>query len=393
MATVVTKAGPYFTTPGSEIKFSELRKQFRAQSEPGVTPQYPDDFNAISVSELIRKTDTTIANPIVPDCKENEDAGIVATESNWKTSHFRGSIKYYKVTQSGTNDNTSSLSSVGYNISAAGWNTNLERNIRKYTYLTGTIGSSNGSYAAAELYGVIYNMTVEVTGTIYGAAGIRGAAALSTISGTAGGHALSVTSTGNTNTNNTHIVDIILGSGAKVYGGGGGGERGSVGATGSQGTCYYSQSYTTGTSCGSCPGCNPGSASSYNEAGGNNCNCGKGGCGSKTCSTNCTYNVPYTVPGAPGGAGGDGANGRGYNNQTASLTGIEGAPGTTGGCPTYGGSGSKGETGGSGGDWGEAGGNTDNTGSGGGAGRAIAGGYYSVTGANSSTIQGFFTWP
>jgi hypothetical protein len=371
MSATVTKAGPYYTS--GSISFSSLRTNFRAQQPDG---SFSSDTLPIKASQLRRITSTSDTEPVVPDATENAN---ITTSSNWKASQFRNSIKYYYITQTGTDDNVSSPSSPGFNIGTQTWNSNLNKNVRKYMYLNGTMGSSNINQPAVYLLSETHNLRVNVAGGIYGAGGAAGISTTSP-SGGNGGPALYVQSTG------SEVVVEVSGS-ANIYGGGGGGEKGAYGAVGTSGTCYSVSFYTTGTNCGGCPGCSPGYAIGYNQAGGNNCNCGKGGCSSKTCSTNCRVDTPYSVPGAPGGEGGNGGVGRGYNQSR--TDGTAGSPGTTGGCPSFGGDGLQGETGGNGGDWGVSGGNTSNTGAGGSNGRAITGSNYSVTGTiNSGTIKG-----
>jgi len=372
MSATVTKAGPYYTS--GSISFSSLRSNFRAQQVDG---SFSSDTLPIKASQLRRITSTSDTSPIVPDATENAN---VTTSNNWKTSQFRNTIKYYFITQSGTDDNTASPSSPGFNIGTQTWNSNLNKNVRKYMYLNGTMGSSNISQYAAYLQAETHNLRVNVAGGIYGAGGSNGTSG--NISGGNGGPALYVQSTG------SEVIVEVNGS-ANIYGGGGGGEKGATGATGASGTCISTSFYTTGSNCGGCPGCSPGYAISYNQAGGNNCNCGKGGCNSKTCSTNCQVDTPYSVPGAAGGEGGNGGLGRGYNQSR--TDGTAGAAGATGGCPSLGSDGLQGETGGNGGDWGVSGGNTSNSGSGGSNGRAITGSNYSVTGTiNSATIKGAY---
>lgn len=370
MSATVTKAGPYYST--GSISFSSLRTTFRSQQLDG---SFSADTLPIKASELRRNTNTSNTNPVVPDATENAS---ISTSLDLKLSQFRNSVKYYYVTQSGTDDNAASLSSPGFNIGTQSWNSNLNRNIRKIAYLNGTIGSNNVSQAAAYLSAETYNLTVQVSGGVYGAGGSAGTSG--NVSGGNGGPALYVESTGS-------AVTVEVNNTANIYGGGGGGEKGSTGATGANGTCFTITDYNTGTSCGSCPGCGGDERINCFSVGG--CNCGKGGCRNTVYRSTCRRYTPYAVPGAPGGEGGNGGSGQGYNQSR--TNGSSGAAGTTGGCPTYGGSGETGETGGNGGDWGSNGGGTNNAGSGGTAGRAIAGSNYDVTGTiNSGTIKGLY---
>jgi hypothetical protein len=370
MSATVTKAGPYYTS--GSISFSSLRTTFRAQQPDG---SFSSDTSPIKASELRRITSTSNTEPVVPDATENAN---ISTSSNWKTSQFRNSIKYYYITQTGTDDNSSSPSSPGFNIGSQSWNSNLNKNVRKYMYLNGTMGSSNVSQYAAYLKDETHNLRVNVAGGIYGAGGSNGTSG--NVSGGNGGPALYVQSTG------SEVIVEVSGS-ANIYGGGGGGEKGRTGDTGSSGTCFYYETYETGTNCGGCPGCGGDERINCYDQGG--CNCGKGGCRNTNRRSTCRRTIYYSVPGAAGGEGGNGGLGRGYNQSR--TDGAAGAAGAAGGCPSLGGSGQQGETGGNGGDWGVSGGNTSNSGSGGSNGRAITGSNYSVTGTiNSGTIKGAY---
>ncbi len=372
MSASVTTAGPYYSS--GEIKFSSLRTNFKEASS-----------GSIKASELRRNTTTTDTNPIVPDCTENRTSGPlgngIATLNDLKISQFRNSIKYYYITQTGTDTN--------FDIDSQSWNSNLTRNIRKWMYINGTCGTNSISSTAADFNATTYNLTIDVSGGIYGCGGRGGGTGggAPDPSGESGGPALGVASSGGNN------IVVFVRSTANIYGGGGGGERGATGSTGSSGTC--SDSYTA-ENCGGCPGC----ASGYTEGG---CWSG-GGCDRRQeCNWwgNCWWTTSrwthyrtctrtYTVSGGTGGQGGAGGPGRGYNNQSGSLDGSSGSPGAGGnGCGST--SGGNGENGGSGGEWGNDGGSTSNSGSGGSSGKAITGSNYSVTGTiNSSTVRGSY---
>jgi len=360
MSAVVSKAGPYYAS--GSISFSSLRTVFKESGS-----------GSISASELRRNTTTSDTDPIVPDATENSS---VSTNSNLTLSQFRNTIKYYYITQTGIDLN--------FNIGTQSWNSNLNKNIRKWTYINGTCGSNSTSSPASTFATTAYNLTIEVSGIIYGAGGPGGT--LSTISGTTGGTALSIT-----NSSGSNLVVNVL-STANIYGGGGGGEKGANGADGSPGTCTDT---TTTQGCGFRPAC----PSGYTETGAVNggcCQsysycCGLFNCGCTACANVIQYRFcikQYTVSGGLGGEGGDGRLGRGYNNPTGDLTGNSGnSGGANNGCGST--NGNPGETGGNGGDWASAGGNTTNTGNGGIGGPAISGSNYSVTGIiDSSTIKG-----
>ena len=359
MSVAITKAGPYYAS--GSISFSSLRTNFKESGS-----------GSISASELRRNTTTSDTNPIVPDATENSS---VSTNSNLAISQFRNTIKYYYITQTAIDLN--------FNIGAQSWNSNLNKNIRKWAYINGTCGSNSSSSPASTFATTVHNLTIDVSGIIYGAGGPGGT--LSTISGTTGGTALSITNSSGSN------LAVNVQSTANIYGGGGGGEKGAKGADGLGGTC--SESYTA-EQCGSCPSC---------AAGWTNGGCWSGGGCNRRMVFGCwgaqwwatsawthyrTCTRTYASAGGVGGEGGDGRLGRGYNNLAGDLTGNSGnSGGANNGCGST--NGNTGETGGNGGDWGSAGGNTTNTGNGGISGAAISGSNYTITGIiNSSTIRG-----
>ena len=377
MAVSVSKAGPYYSS--GEIKFSDLRRDFRAQvkknsSGSSETINSSKNSGSIKASELLRITSTSNTNPVVPNATENSS---IATSSNWKLSQFRNSIKFYYITQSGTDTN--------FDIDSQSWNSNLNKNINKVAFIDGTCGSTSTSSAAARFNATVYNLTIDVFGAIFGAGGPGGTS--SSPGGGNGGNALRASSSGG------NIV-VNVRSSAKIYAGGGGGAKGATGAQGSSGTCVER---TTKSACRNCPGCDGGW---YNDGGcydGWHCSrrqvCNRwGNCwwesDGNTKYQNCRKDT--TVLGGLGGEGGNGGPGRGYNHGWPfPLDGSVGAPGGGyGGCP---GSwspeprrGDQGQTGANGGDWGQKGGDT-NLASGGSPGKAIFGNNYTVTGSNGST--------
>jgi len=376
MAAAVTKAGPYYNT--GQIKFSSLRSNFRAQERKqtsGGSETFPADTDEVKASDFRRITLTTDTNPIVPDATENAN---ISTGSNWKTSQFRGSIKYFYITQSGTD--------VNFDISAQAWNNNLNKNVLKFMFMDGTCGSTAATSPAATFNATAYNLTIDVYGNIYAAGGRGGGTGggAPDPSGQNGGTALTIASSGGNN------IDVLVRSTAQIYGGGGGGERGQNGTTGSGGLCVYT---TETAGCGGAPGC-PGGY--YQTGYSGNCGgcCQTYSCGWSTCCSQnrqcryCRQDVP--TAGGAGGAGGTGGLGRGYTNLSGSLAGAAGSPGGTGGgCGAT--NGTAGLTGGSGGDWASAGQNTPNTGSGGVTGNAISGSNYTVIGSiNATTVKGAY---
>jgi hypothetical protein len=375
MTATVTKAGPYYST--GSISFSSLRSNFKETSS-----------GAISASELKRNTSISNTNPIVPDCTENRTSGPlsngISTGNDLKLSQFRNSIKYYYITQTGTDLN--------FDIDAQSWNNNLNKTIKKWMYINGTCGTNSTSSFASTFDATAYNLTIDVSGEIYGAGGEGGT--LNNLSGTSGGSALSVE-----NLNGSNIT-INVQSSAKIYGGGGGGEKGAYGSIGDSGTCWNYDTKSVGSGCNSCGDCGSG----WERYGGcdnvGGCNCGGwwlwAGCsGTVYSSAECRQPKYYTVTGGAGGEGGNGGRGQGYNyNKT---NGSIGSIGLTGSCATYIGTGTlpgtgyTGETGGNGGDWGQPGTNTNSSSNGSPAGRAITGSNYSVIGEiNSSTVKGLY---
>jgi hypothetical protein len=388
MSVAVSKAGPYYAS--GPISFSSLRQNFRAQvrkesSSVGETFDGNDNF-PISISALRRNTTTTDTNPLLPDCTENRASGTlglgVTTGNNFAVSQFRNTIKFYYITQTGTEVNFDID-----NPTPADWNNNLDKNIHKIMLIEGTCGSDLVVNPAATFNATAYNFTIDVHGNIYACGGRGGGTTdAPAIAGENGGTALTMASTGGNN------ISVNVRSTGKVYGGGGGGEKGLKGANGNTGTCSES---TTTTGCGGCPGCPGGWSSSGCWSGGGcdrrqECNWW-GNCWWVTSRwthyENC--NRTYTVSGGTGGEGGNGGPGRGYTTlEPADLSGAAGAGGGPGnGCGST--SGQQGETGGTGGEWATQGSGTNNTEDGGLAGSAITGSNYTVTGSiNSSTVKG-----
>ena len=376
MAISVTKSGPYFTS--GAISFSAMRNTFRLNNPTGT----------ISASELLRNTDVTNIDPILPDATENSD---VATATDWKTSQIRDSIKFYNLTQPSGDTN------VNFDIDAQAWNGNLGRNIVKKLNLQGTCGSNSTSLRAAQVDQAANNLTIDVSGDIFGC----GADATTTgPDGDDGGDALGITGGGNN-------IKVNLQSTARIYGGGGAGEHGAQGATGQSGTCFDYIFQNVSSGCGFCGDCSNLGAG-YERYGGCNtgggCNCSGWwfwfGCRQRVISTAlCRKQDPVTVTGGTGGAGGDGGRGRGFNYQSGTLSGGTGLGGSAfvgcggfTGTITVGGTGGNGENGGTGGDWGENGANTVDSGDGGTAGKAIdRSTNVSVGGIiNSNTVKGIF---
>ena len=327
MALSVTIRGNYYSS--GSISFSSLRSNFRAQNLDGT---FNTDDEQISASELKRVTDVSNSNPIVPDAYENSS---IASSNDLKLSQFRGSVKYYLLDQTGTNDNDGDNTIPGLNLSSLSsvsqhWDTNMSKTIIKSVGIAGTVGSYFPNQPAISA-GDSCNLTINLSGEIYGGGG------QATVNSGVGGTAIYV----NSSTGSTARVNIT--TTAKLFAGGGAGGPGGIGGTGGTG----------------------GTGGSYPE----------------------DKRTPGT--GGSGGIGGLGGNGRGYNQNIGNgSTGSEGSPGTSGetlkGSDVRGGSsddipfrypqlgtgnniryfsagdggtGGRGGTGGNGGDWGEDGDN------------------------------------
>ena len=262
--------------------------------------------------------------------------------------------------------------------------------------LQGICGSNSTSLRAAQIDQTAHNLTIDVSGDIFGC----GADATVTgPDGLDGGDALGITGGGNN-------IKVNLQSTGRIYGGGGAGEHGAQGSQGQSGTCFNYIFQNVNSGCGFCGDCSS-LGSGYTRIGGCNsgsgCNCaGWGwwyGCRQRNLSAaECRKQENTVVAGGTGGAGGDGGRGRGFNFQSGSIAGASGgAGGAFAGCGgftgtvTAGSQGNTGETGGNGGEWGASGGDTSNTGDGGDGGAAITPSGITITGTiNSNTIKGSY---
>ena len=364
MSVILSIDGPHFTS--GQIKFSEIRSKFGGGNNFG---------------SYKRNTDTDATDPIVPEATENS---TISTGNNLKFSQFRGSVKSYTATQSGTDENTSIATWPGFRMGnyfdtdqgvngPAGtgirWNSNLNKNIKKTVNITGTCGSRTTTHAAAQLdpTSAIYNLTINVLSgaRILGARGSGGIA--NGGNGGNGGIGLRVYNIGAKN------LVVSVKSGANVYGGGGGGGAGTKGGTGGQGGDGLADGGTT-TVYG------PTACTLEAVAGGNPvCPIGQGQelvssdfqgespkgvfqwlCCRRSVSIVDNADTPTTGgTGGEGGNGGNGGNGEGYDGADS-----EGSPGVvavtdwtgkTGG--TNAGNGGTGGTGGRGGEGGTYGSN------------------------------------
>lgn len=367
----------------TNLSFGDLRTEFKEAST-----------GEIKASQLRRNTTKTAKNPIVPDCKENRQSGLdgkgISTQNNLKISSFVNAAKSYTV--------TSSSNAVNLNIASLGWNTNFDKNIRKVLNMNATYGSNDPFKPAVSSYEDCYNLTIKLSGKIYGAAGrgatLAGSGADINSTSTVGGKGGDAFIFGPNSSNN---VNLEIKNGAILYAGGGGGEQGANGATGTTGTCYQSTTVGSCDNCGTCPSgwasgsCSKGSCCKKKKK----CN-GRGwpfkhcwrSCSSHERSKSC--NNSYAQPGGAGGAGGAGGKGRGYDNRTGPVAGAGGAGGSpSNGCGS--GAGKSGLTGADGGGYGSKGkySTRGNNSSGGGAGGRGVVGNIKISGYTSN-IRGTY---
>lgn len=153
MAVNITKEGPFFAS--GAIKWSDYRTNFK---RTGSGP--------VSASEMHRVTTTSVADPIMPNATEN--SGVPASGAI-DASDLRSSIKWYYVDITGSNSQ--------YDIATVSWNSNYNKNLRKFIRLKGTFFSNAVGTAGARTGGTSFNNTLEVTGTIRGAGGDGGSPA------------------------------------------------------------------------------------------------------------------------------------------------------------------------------------------------------------------------
>ena len=154
MALTASTVGPYFAS--GSISFSQLRANFKEASS-----------GEVKASELLRVTDLTNTDPIVPDATENSS---ISTSSDLKTSQFRNSIKYYNLDQ-GSGDTDDRLDIADADL----WNGNLGKTIVKTVTLAGESTSEIANTPAASLdAAAVYNVLLIITGQILGDGGAAG---------------------------------------------------------------------------------------------------------------------------------------------------------------------------------------------------------------------------
>lgn len=354
---------------------------------------FKDNFNSgasntnIKFSTYKRDTDKDETNPIVPDATEN--ANIPTTNSNISASDFRNTIKEYIVTQSGSDENV--------DIDAQDWNNNLSKNVKAQFKVNGTISATSPTSDAARFSTEAHNLTINVSGNIYGDGGVGGSVGGN---GGNGGDALFVNNVSNRSGNSAKVI-VKLNSNGRIWAGGGGGAGGADGNKGSSLSCYSDStsaktvynggSTNPGRGCNNCPGVSGVTLVSNGNCGNNTgqrSRCRGRQERGQTCTNsyfrNCVYRTNFNVAGGNGGTGGTGGTGKGANNSKGN--GNAGNAGNTNNCAATGNSstGNSGVDGAAGGTWGADGGNSGNR-NGGVKGRAI---FRNASNANTFFVNG-----
>jgi hypothetical protein len=147
-----------------------------------------------------------------------ENANISTDLRNISMSHYKGSITYYKVIQTGTDDHNTHPD--GYVIEDQDWNGNLDKLIPKQFELQGVMGQNNEDKYACIFEGRATNMQMVITGGVFGAG--------SKSSLKAGGSAMYVAGQGD-------LVPILMEGQGKIWSGGGWGGKGGRGGQGGRG--------------------------------------------------------------------------------------------------------------------------------------------------------------
>ena len=150
MAVTVSKDGPHFTS--GAISWSDYRDKFKKTSS-----------GSVSASEMHRITSTSNTDPTMPDATENAS---VPTGGTIAVSSIRNTIKYYNITVTGNNNQ--------FNIGSQSWNSNYNKNIRKWTYLQGSYYSNSTGTPALRTGSTTYNNTLDITSTVKAAGGSAG---------------------------------------------------------------------------------------------------------------------------------------------------------------------------------------------------------------------------
>ena len=394
-----------FFTGNSAISWQSLRTNFGG---PG------GSTDPVKFSDYYRNTSITETNPVVPDATEN--ANVEDTSgSALSAATFRNTIDQYIIT------NPSGDSLIQFDIDARDWNSNLAKNVPKQFRVEGTaVSGSNGtaeSDAALRFNATARNLSIRVSGQVYGARGGGGSANCG--NGGRGGDAIFFNNTAsNSNTSGRGTIVIESNSNARIWAGGGGGGAGNAGNSGPALSCNFTTSNNIavyrGGSTNPGRGCNHGNCPNTianNTANGNlyasNCygiggsrgRCRRRQDRGQQCvgayNKTCYYTHNYSLAGGPGGNGGAGGTGAGILQSGSTYSyvnannGGNGNPGGSNSCGNQSSTGNAGNNGAAGGASGSSGGNS--CGNGGPGGRAVYrtnGNTYSVNGGSSNKLKG-----
>ena len=316
-----------------EIKFSELRKQFKTviprSSYGDSSDDYSEDSNSISISssELLRITDLSVSNPIVGESTENSS---ISESIDWKTSQFRNSVKYYFVQQNGTNVDVDGDADIS-------WNSNLNKPIKKIFFVEGIIGATSTDTAALEFDSSVTNLDIIITSgaEVLGAGGTGGTSENKI--GEDGGNAISFTSTANS-------ININVKSNGNLKSGGGGGGFGGQGnyTQTISSMSNFSSNYATTLNDGGLASCE---GATNKPANGDFSNMGCGAVVENGYCTMCTYQqLSYDSAALQDGT--NGGVGQGYQqDRTAGITPASNNSGIGGNGGLYGENGLDGGTG------------------------------------------------
>ena len=223
----ISKSSAGFGGTG-QIRFSELRSKFKKKTS-----------GTIKASDLFRITNTNVTDPSIPDCQENEDAGVPTSiqecndneDIDWRVSQMRSVITRFTIETTGTYTNL-----VGTSLK---WNGNLGRNIRKRYHINGPIKASLYDRPALTFKrgasSPIVNLLIYFGpgGSIEGAGG-PGGGTWEQDYGADGGPALNFDSPNGKN----NKIYLYNGNTLLIGGGGGGGGKGGTGAKGPSAACY-----------------------------------------------------------------------------------------------------------------------------------------------------------
>ena len=190
------------------------------------------------------------------------------------------------------------------------------KNVKKEFRVNGTIEADSPSDDAAKFLAEAYNLTIDVSGNIYGEGGNGGIVGGN---GGNGGDALFVNNYSNRSGNSAKVT-VKINSNGRIWAGGGGGAGGKSGNSGPSLSCYSDSisaktvynggSTNPGRGCNSCPNVSGVTLVSNGNCGnnsGNRSRCRGRQERGQTCTNsyyrNCKYRTNFNVAGGNGGSG------------------------------------------------------------------------------------------